>query len=51
MVKYKDWVLGKTSFAYMLHAEKKFSELDKHLKQLERENAELIKRYEPKEPK
>lgn len=41
-VKYKDWVLGKGSEGYKLFQEKKFKDLDKHLKNLENESLKLI---------
>ena len=45
-IKYKDWILGKGSEGYRLFQEKKFKELDKHLKNLENESLTLMQRYD-----
>lgn len=50
-VTYKDGLLAKNSEAYKLWEKKEFKALDKHLKELEVKNSELMKRYTPKEPK
>lgn len=44
-VKYKDWLLAKKSEAYELYASGELQKLDKHLKQLETNERELLKRY------
>ncbi len=46
MTKYKKYILAKTSQAYALHEAGEFEKLDKHLKQLELNERELLKRYE-----
>lgn len=45
-VLYKGVWLAKTSMAYALYDSKRFEALDKHLKQLDQNERELLKRYE-----
>lgn len=45
-VLYKGVWLAKTSMAYALYDAKSFEALDKHLKQLDQNERELLKRYE-----
>lgn len=45
VVKYKEWSLARNSKAYELYETKDFKALDKHLKQLDKNNEELVKRY------
>jgi hypothetical protein len=49
MVEYKGCWLAKNSVAYELWAKNEIAKLDKHMKELDRNNEELIKRYQPKE--
>lgn len=44
-VKYKDTHLAPGSEAHALHADKKFQELDQHLKKLDAEAKALLGRY------
>ena len=48
-IKYKDIYLAPGSQAYQLYEDKKFQELDKHLKTLDQAEAELVKRYKKAE--
>jgi len=50
-VEYKNVWLAKNSTAYELWEKKDFAKLDKHMKELDNKEKELIRRYEPKEPK
>ena len=43
---YKGWELAKNSKAYELYMAKDFKALNKHLKELEKASAELVKRYQ-----
>ena len=45
-VKYKDMLLARNSLAYQLYEKGELQALDKHLKQLELNERELLKRYE-----
>jgi len=49
MIEYKGCLLAKNSVAYGFWEKKEFDKLDKHMKELDRNRDELIKRYEPKE--
>ena len=42
---YRGVSLGKSSYAYELWQNKDFKKLDQHLKQLDKNNQELIERY------
>lgn len=48
MVKYKDGWLGKGSDAYAMWEKKDFQALDKHLKKLDQDAKDLVKRYAEK---
>jgi len=48
-VVYKGVSLGKSSHAYELWEKKDFKKLDQHLKQLDKNNEELHKRYKSEE--
>lgn len=45
-VEYRGMWLAKNSAAYEMHEKKNFKDLDKHLKELETKNKELMQRYE-----
>lgn len=45
-VTYKNTLLAKNSEAYKLWEDVEFAKLDKHLKQLDKNQQELLKRYE-----
>lgn len=49
MVKYRDTYLARNSEAYEMWERKDFKALDKHLKNLEQKERDLIARYEKKE--
>lgn len=44
-VKYKNVWLHKNSYAYHLHKEGEFEKLDKHMKQLDLNEKQLLERY------
>lgn len=46
MVEYKGTWLARNSEAYQIWESKDFKKLDKHLKQLQQNHVELLKRYE-----
>lgn len=48
-VVYKGVRLGKSSDAYAMWEKKDFKKLDQHLKQLDQNNIDLLKRYEKKQ--